>query len=172
MERTIERAELTAFFCLLTRIVGPTTAQVDNKGIIDGLWRGEVKCVGPQAKDADLWILVREEVSRIHQESMLLEVEHVKAHRSKKEKKDMALFGSLVTEGIERADELATGGCNAGGETAQIRVSTVQQKRKEVYATLQCAASFHCLVGEKAIVKRSGRCRKKSGSLWNKKKKG
>ena len=74
-----------------------------------------MKCVGPQAKDADLWILVREEVRSVHQEGMLLEVEHVKAHRSKKEKKDMALFGSLVTEGSERADVLATGGCNAGG---------------------------------------------------------
>ena len=37
---------------------GPTMAHVDNKGIIDGLWRGEIRCVGPKAKDADLWILI------------------------------------------------------------------------------------------------------------------
>ena len=31
---------------------------------------------------------------------------------------------------------------------AQMRASTVQQKRKEVYAALQYAASYHCLVEE------------------------
>ena len=36
VERTIKKAELTAFLCLLTRIVGPTTAHVGNKRIIDG----------------------------------------------------------------------------------------------------------------------------------------
>ena len=56
--RTTKRAELTAFFCLLRRIIGPTTAHVDNKGILDGLWRGEINCIGPKAKDADLWMLI------------------------------------------------------------------------------------------------------------------
>ena len=27
--------------------------QVDNKGIIDGLWRGDMICIGPKADDAD-----------------------------------------------------------------------------------------------------------------------
>ena len=49
-----------------------------------------MKCIGPEAKDADLLILV--EVRRIHQEGILLEVEHVKAHRSQIEKQDMTLF--------------------------------------------------------------------------------
>ena len=35
---------------------------VDNKRIIDGLWRGEMKCMGPTAKDADFWILICEEL--------------------------------------------------------------------------------------------------------------
>ena len=35
--RTIERAELTAFLCLLKRVIGPIKVHVDNKGIIDGL---------------------------------------------------------------------------------------------------------------------------------------
>ena len=42
-QRTIKRAELTAYFSLLRRIVGPTTAHVENKGITDGHWRQEVK---------------------------------------------------------------------------------------------------------------------------------
>ena len=38
---------------------------------------------------------------------ILVEVEHVKAHRTKKEKKDMSHFEKFVTEGNEKADELA-----------------------------------------------------------------
>ena len=56
-QRTIKRAELTAFFCLLRKAVGPTMVHVDTKGLIDGRWRVEVRCIGPRAKDADLWIL-------------------------------------------------------------------------------------------------------------------
>ena len=58
VERTIKKAELTAFLCLLTRIVGPTTAHVGNKRIIDGLRRGEMKCIDPTAKNVDVWILI------------------------------------------------------------------------------------------------------------------
>ena len=36
---------------------------------------------------------------------------------------------------------------------AEIRASTVQQRREEVYAALQYAASFHCLVETGKIVK-------------------
>ena len=60
VQRTIKRAELTAFWCLLRKAIGPTVVHVDNKGIIDGLWRGELRCMGTKAKDADLWILTRE----------------------------------------------------------------------------------------------------------------
>ena len=67
--------------------VGPTLVHVDNKDIIDGLWTGEMKCIGPKARDAHLWILIWEEVRGIHAEGILLEVEHVKADRSKKNKK-------------------------------------------------------------------------------------
>ena len=34
------------------------------------------------------------------------------------------------------------------GVVAHVRASTVQQEREEVYAALQYAASFHCLVEE------------------------
>ena len=46
-QRTIKRAELAAFFCFLRRIVGPTTGHVD-KGVIGGLWIGEMQCIGPR----------------------------------------------------------------------------------------------------------------------------
>ena len=49
VQRTVNRAELTAFLCLLNKVIGPIKVHVDNKGIIDGLWRGERKCIGPKS---------------------------------------------------------------------------------------------------------------------------
>ena len=41
VQRTIKRAELTAFLCFLKRVTGPIKVHVDDKGIIDGLRRRE-----------------------------------------------------------------------------------------------------------------------------------
>ena len=99
-----------------------------------------MKCIGPIAKDADLWVLICEEVRRSHQGGVQLEVEHVKAHRPQTEKQE---------EGNERADEVARDGATLdGGEMAQMRTTTVQQKGEEVHAALQYAASFHRSVEE------------------------
>ena len=77
-----------------------------------------------------------------------MEVEHVKAHRTKEEKKEMSHLEKFVTEGNEKADELAEAGAMLDeGFMAEARAKTVQQAR-EVYAALQYAASFHCLVEE------------------------
>ena len=46
VQRTIKRAEVTAFLCLLKTVTGPVRVHVDNKGIIDGLRRRrERECV-------------------------------------------------------------------------------------------------------------------------------
>ena len=37
IQRTIKRAKLTAFVCLLKRVIRPIKVHVDNKGIIEGL---------------------------------------------------------------------------------------------------------------------------------------
>ena len=55
VQRTIKRAELTAFLCLLRKVIGPIKVHVDNKGIVDGLRKGEKECIKPRAGDADLW---------------------------------------------------------------------------------------------------------------------
>ena len=68
VQRTIKRAELTTSLCFLRKANGPTVVHVGNKGIIDELWRGETRCIGPEAMDADLWILIWEELHRVHQE--------------------------------------------------------------------------------------------------------
>ena len=53
VQRTIKRAELTAFLCLLNKVIGPIKVHVGNKGIIDGLRKGEKECIKPIAGDAD-----------------------------------------------------------------------------------------------------------------------
>ena len=77
-----------------------------------------------------------------------MEVELVKARRTKKEKKEMSHFGRFVTEGNEKADELAKGAILDEGFMAEARAKTMQQEREDVYAPMQYAPSFHCFVEE------------------------
>ena len=51
-----------------------------------------------------------EELRGLAERGILVEAEHVKAHRTKKEKKHMSQFERFVTEGDEKADELAKAG--------------------------------------------------------------
>ena len=110
VQRTIKRAELTAFLCLLRKVCGPIKIHVDNKEIIDGSRRGEKECIRPRAGDADLWIKIWEESHELVKRGILVEVAHVKAHRTKKEEEKMTQFERFVTEGNEKADELAKAG--------------------------------------------------------------
>ena len=78
-----------------------------------------------------------------------MEVEHVKTHRTKKDKKEMSHFETCVPDSNERTDELAKAGAMLDeGFMAEARSKTVQQEREEVYAALQYTASFDCLVQE------------------------
>ena len=98
VQRTIKRAEMTTFFCLLKKkkLLDPSRC----KGIIDGLWRGERKCIDSKAGDGDLW-KNWEDVHLLASREILVEVEHVKAHRTKKDKKDMSQFEKFVAGGHE-----------------------------------------------------------------------
>ena len=62
VQRTIKSLELTAFSCLLQRVIGPVRVHVDSKGIFDGLRKGESNCNKPRAGDADLWTKIWEEL--------------------------------------------------------------------------------------------------------------
>ena len=68
-------------------------------------------------------------------------VEFVMTHRSKKEKQEMSLFERVVTEGHERADELAKDGAMPDGETvAQIRGQhSSAEKRGGVHGFAVCS---------------------------------
>ena len=92
VQRTIKRAELTASLCLLRKVCGPMKVHVDNKGIIDGLRKGEKEGIKPGVGDADLWIKIWEQPHELVKGGMLVEVAHVKAHRTKKEKQKMMQF--------------------------------------------------------------------------------
>ena len=92
VQRTIKRAELTAFLCLLRRIIGPDTEHIDNKGIIDGLWRGAMKCIGSKSEGRRLVDFDLREARRSHQQGVLLEVEHAKAHQLQQRKQTMTSF--------------------------------------------------------------------------------
>ena len=74
--------------------------------------RGEEKENAPNQKAGvvDLWIKVWEELYRLAARDVVVEVEHVKAYRTKKDKKDMSRFERFVTEGNEKADEMAKAG--------------------------------------------------------------
>ena len=47
VQRTIKRTELTAFLYLLNKVLGSTKVHVDDKGIIYGLWKGEIEVYRP-----------------------------------------------------------------------------------------------------------------------------
>ena len=107
----------------------------------------ERECIKPSAGDADLWVTIWEELHGLVESGILVEVEHVKAHRTENEKTNMSQFEKFVTEGNGKADELAKAGAMLDEvHVAEAKAETMQQERDEVYAALQYAASFHCLV--------------------------
>ena len=85
-------------------------------------------------------------------------------HTVRRETENMTHIERFVTEGNEKADELAKAGAMPDeGFMAEVRAVTAKQEREEVYAALQYAASFHCLVEEwKDCEEDSGQSRKKS----------
>ena len=86
-----------------------------------------------------------EELNNFRSKATLIETEHVKAHRTEKERQQMSLFEKCITEGNEKADEPAK-----EGAIDEWRMSGAgkSKEREEVSAALQYAASFHCLVEE------------------------
>ena len=101
---------------------------------------------------------------------ILVAVEHVKAHRTQKEKQTMSQFDKFVTEGNEKADELAQPGAMLDeGFMAEATAETMQQEREEVYAALQYAARFHCLVEEWKDCEELRPKPKEKWVLWQKK---
>ena len=168
VQRTVKRAELTGFLCLLKKVLGPINVHVDNRRKIDGLCRGEGKCIDPKAGDADLWIKIWEELHLLMSRELLVEAEHVKTHRKKKDKKDISHFEKFVIDGNERADELAKAGAMLDeGFMAETRAKTVQQGReKKCMQPCSMRPAFTVWLRNGKIVRSSSRSQKKNGSSW------
>ena len=96
---------------------------VDNKGIIDVVERRK-EMQTQKAGDAESKF--GEELHLLTSKEILVVVEHAKAHRTEKDKKVMSYFEKFVTEGKEKADELAReGALLEEGFMAQTRAKTV-----------------------------------------------
>ena len=163
VQRTIKRAELTAFFCLLKKVIGLIKVHVDNKGIIDRLWKGESKCIDPNTGDADLRIKIWEELQLQRSKEILVEVEHVKAHRTKREKKDMSPLEKFVTEGNEQ------GWTKVSWQKREQRQCSRNEKMCTQLYSVQPALT--ALWKNKKIVRSPNRCRKKNCFLTRKRRK-
>ena len=76
----------------------------------------------PRAKDADLWIIMCEELNNVRAKEILIEVEHVKAPSYRE---------ALTTEGSYKADELAKAGVMLDGRfMVQAGGSTIRKEKK------------------------------------------
>ena len=80
---------------------------------------------------------IRKEFHELVQRGILVEVVHVNSHRTKKEKEKMTKIERFVTEGNEKADELAEAGAMLDeGFMAEVRAATLKLEREEVYVAL------------------------------------
>ena len=97
-----------------------------------------------------------------------MQMEHVKAHGTKKEKKHMSQFERFVTEGNEKADELAKAGAMLDeGFVWQIQEQKLCSKKER-----RCMQPYSMRPASTAqrkngrTVKSSNRSQKKSGLSW------
>ena len=133
---------------------------VDTKGIIVGFWRGERSCTNPRAGDADLWIKIWEELRRLAAGDFVVEVEHVKAHRTREEKKELSQFWKFVAEGKRMSWQKQAMLCE--GFTAEARAKTVQQVRKRCTQPCSMQPVFTVLWRNGKTVKNLSQSQKKS----------
>ena len=118
-----------------------------QRGIIGGLRRGERECIKPRASDAEL---CDQEMGRITQLDRNKCNGGCGARQGTPHEDEKSHFEKFVTEGNEKADDLEKAGAMLDeGFMVEAKAEAMQQKRQEVYATLQYAASFHCLVEER-----------------------
>ena len=70
--------------------------------IIDGLWRRKEGCNGPKQNEADLRVKLWKLLTECVEKNWDLDVNHVKAHRTDKEKKAMTKEQQLFWKKMRR----------------------------------------------------------------------
>ena len=100
--------------------------------------------------DADLRINTWEGLHCSISKEVVVEVEHVKAHQTETDNKEMSHFEKFVTEGNEKADELAKEGAmlDEGPWRKREQRQSSRSEKRCMQPCMQHAASFHCLVEE------------------------
>ena len=71
---------MTAFWTAL--LCAPGKINTDIGGLLKGLHRGEMKCIGPEAKETDVLIKIRREIEKVLDRDIRYDVKHVLAHRT------------------------------------------------------------------------------------------
>ena len=148
VQRTIKRAELITFLCLLRKAIGLTMGHVDNKEIIGGLMKGT--CIGPREKDAN-W----RELHRAHHEGMLVEVEHVKVKLHKE-----GSVNEKSRRGCKRGSNVGRESCGAGTSEQNRLTRGVSVRSIEQIGWCTETDKYRCMRygrGSKHM-KMSGRC--------------
>ena len=102
----------------------------------------ESKCIKPSAGDADSWIKFWEGPHGLAERNIFGGSGTCKG-APYEEKKDMSQFEKFVTEGNEKADELAKGAQLDEGFMVEARVKTMQQERERRCA--QPCSQLHLL---------------------------
>ena len=98
------------FLSLLRKLIGPIKVHVDNEGIIDGLRKGEKECLKPRAGDAVLCTKNWEIITWSGRKRHFGRCGACEGAPHEERKENMSQFERFVTEGNEKADELARAG--------------------------------------------------------------
>ena len=110
---------------------------------------------------------ILEELHLLMSKAIMVEVEHVKAHCTGKDKREMTHFQKFVIEGNEKADELAKAGAmldeGSWRRQEQKRFSRNEKRRTQLCST---QPAFRAWWRNRKIVKNSSRSQKKSGTSW------
>ena len=157
VQRTIKRSGLTAFLFLFRRIIGPTTAHFDNKGII-AEWRREMKCIGPKAKDVEACAQSRRSWWRSGTSKRIA---------SRKEKPQLSLFIKFVAGAIKKLTSWEMmKQCWMGGERTDQGQHSPAETRGVLRSVAKCSQLSLSGGGMVRLWKNSSRTQKRSGHLW------
>ena len=171
MQRTIKRAELTAFLSLPRKVSGPIKVHVDNNELLMGYGEEKENVSNQSITEAPRRWPPRPSFSATN-------CRQVKGFRSLTGRASHP-NGSAAPPPhlIPRSRHAVLPAWSSPRPLLRYRRRREQkqeqcwtrglwQEREEVHAALQCAASFHCLMEEWKDVKSSGRSQKNSGISW------
>ena len=119
-----------------------------------------------QEREMPIYGKIWEEFHGLAERGILLEVEHVETHRTKKGKNTCRILRIVSPKATRRLMNWQKQEQCWTKDLSVARAETMQQEREEVYAALQYVASFHCLVEQWKDCEELTPKPKKSGFSW------